>query len=57
MPNDLFSENARNTEKPSGAEMVSWFEANRESSKTAKRFFELAEQGWTVPSSDAEASE
>ena len=55
MPNDPVSENTQK-EKRSGSAIITWFEANKDSSKTAKRFFELADKGWTVPSTDEEAS-
>gem|GEM_PF-4937166 len=57
MPNDSLSENAPLSERHPESALVSWFEANRASSKTAKRFFDLADKGWTVPSTDSEASE
>ncbi len=56
MPNDPVSENTREKNKRSGSALVSWFEANKGSSMTAKRFFALAERGWIVPDSDAEAN-
>ncbi len=56
MPYDPVSENTQEVEKRSDCAIVSWFESHKDSSMTAKRFFELAGRGWTIPSTDEEAS-
>ncbi len=48
----------KTAEAPEGAAIVRWCEENaKKGSSTARRFFELADAGWAVPSSDEEASE